>query len=164
MKNPRWITHIEAVAEGYFGYWEQRGWTEPAWVKTTSVGDAAEPAGPGLLAVGGTAYAGARGLKRVEVQLDDGEWQPAELKPPPSGLTWLLWRATLAADPGAHQVAVRAVDSTGAVQTDQTAPPYPDGASGYHSLTATASGSERAHRHSAPAGPCPPHVESTPSP
>ena len=36
MKNPKWLTNIEVVDRPYQGFWEQRGWSKPALVKTTS--------------------------------------------------------------------------------------------------------------------------------
>ena len=132
MKNPKWITRIEAIGEPYLGYWEQRGWSKEAWVKTTSVIDVAQGDGPSRLVVGGIAYAGARSIALVEVRLDDGEWVPAELKEPLSPFTWVLWRAELDASPGKHRLTVRAIDGLGEPQAEEQAEPYPDGASGYH--------------------------------
>jgi DMSO/TMAO reductase YedYZ molybdopterin-dependent catalytic subunit len=132
MKNPKWITAIEAVGEDYRGYWERRGWSEPAWVKTTAVIDASEARDGSTLAASGIAFAGARGIRQVELRLDDGAWVPAELRPALSDLTWVLWRAELPAVPGRHELTVRATDGTGAVQTEQRSPPHPEGASGFH--------------------------------
>ena len=36
MKNPKWITEIELTEKDYQGYWESRGWTDEARVKTMS--------------------------------------------------------------------------------------------------------------------------------
>jgi hypothetical protein len=41
-----------------------------------------------------------------------------------------MWAAT----PGTHQLRVRATDTTGATQTEQQAPPAPDGATGWHTV------------------------------
>jgi hypothetical protein len=40
-----------------------------------------------------------------------------------------------AADPGRHELKVRATDGTGTVQTEQSSPPAPDGARGYHTVS-----------------------------
>ena len=138
MKNPKWIVKVEALAEDYLGFWEKRGWSEPAWVKTTSVIDASQAAGPGALNVGGIAYAGARGISRVEARVDDGEWIEAELKPPLSGLSWVLWRAHVIAPPGRRRLTVRATDGDGALQTERRARALPNGATGYHSISVNA--------------------------
>jgi len=41
------------------------------------------------------------------------------------------WNAT----PGSHQLQVRATDNGGDTQTAQEAPPEPDGATGWHTVT-----------------------------
>lgn len=133
MKNPKWIVRIEAVPDDYRGYWEQRGWSEDAFVKTTSVIDVVSEAGEGTIVAGGIAYAGARGIAGVELRLDDGEWTPATLNRPLSDLTWVLWRAEISGEPGRHELTVRAIDGQGNVQTPQVSDSYPDGASGHHS-------------------------------
>lgn len=134
MKNPKWITGIEAIGEPYTGYWEQRGWGKPALVKTTSVIDTPLSASADRSRAGGIAFAGARGINQVEVQVDDGAWQPAKLKPPLSGLTWVIWAIDLALGTGSHRLTVRATDGTGALQIQEPAPQIPDGAAGYHQV------------------------------
>jgi DMSO/TMAO reductase YedYZ molybdopterin-dependent catalytic subunit len=134
MKNPKWIIKIEAVDTDYFGYWEQRGWSEQAWVKTTSVIDTIQKRESGRIEAGGIAFSGARGIQRVEVRVDEGEWVEAQLDRPLSPLTWVLWRANLELSPGRHTVTVRAVDGEGEVQTARRAATLPDGASGHHSM------------------------------
>lgn len=141
MKNPKWIVRIEAVPNDYRGYWENRGWSEQAFVKTTSVIDAVMPAGEGAVEAGGIAYAGARGIAGVELQLDQGEWLPASLNRPLTDLTWVLWRARVEGAPGRHQLTVRAIDGDGGVQTSQVSDSYPSGATGYHSRSIEIPGS-----------------------
>ncbi|MGH2521363.1 MAG: molybdopterin-dependent oxidoreductase [Anaerolineales bacterium] len=137
MKNPKWITRIEAMSDDYQGFWERRGWREAGWVKTTSVIDAARRNGAVLIEAGGVAYAGARGVQSVEVRVDDGDWVAAELKPALSPLTWVLWRVSLESMPGTHRLTVRATDGNGARQTERKTIPFPEGATGYHHLTVT---------------------------
>ena len=136
-KNPKWIVRIEAVNKDYRGYWPQRGWSEEAWVQTTAVIDTATSPSASVVECGGIAFSGARGIQAVEVQVDDGEWLPAELKPPLSSLTWVLWRLTLEATQGRHRLIVRTVDGTGELQTGASSPTQPDGATGYHSRRVT---------------------------
>ena len=73
-------------------------------------------AAPGGVELGGIAFAGMRGISRVEVRADDGDWQPADLRDPLSGVTWVLWRASLQTGPGEHIFAVRAFDADGRPQ------------------------------------------------
>lgn len=135
MKCPKWIIKIEAVGSDYFGYWEKRGWSEQAWVKTTSVIDTVNKIDPHLVDVGGIAFAGARGIQKVELRIDEGAWEPAQIKEPVSPLTWALWRAGLSLNAGEHTITVRAIDGTGDVQTARESSTYPDGATGYHQMT-----------------------------
>jgi len=140
MKQPKWIQSIEAVDQWSPGYWVERGWDRDAVMKATSVIDTIRvgpPTADGLRAVsaGGIAHAGARGISRVEVQVDDGGWQNAELRAPLSPLTWVVWRADLRMTPGRHVLTVRCTDGHGAPQLTTIAPPHPSGASGLHQKT-----------------------------
>jgi DMSO/TMAO reductase YedYZ molybdopterin-dependent catalytic subunit len=135
MKLPKWITQIEVVDHDTSGYWVDRGWSATAIPHTTSVIDVVDGA-----SIGGIAYAGARGIRKVEVQVDGGPWLEAELLAPPvSPLCWVLWRVQWPYAPGRHTFAVRATDGTGAVQTAVQRPPHPDGATGLHTLVKTVS-------------------------
>jgi hypothetical protein len=142
MKQPKWITKLTVSDRERPGYWVERGWSERAIVQTTSVIDAVAPPtvvnGAKVVPVGGIAFAGARGIGRVEVQVDEGPWVAAELiAPPVSALTWVLWRYEWPYQPGAHTFRVRAYDGTGALQPTRVRPPHPDGATGIHAVTAT---------------------------
>jgi hypothetical protein len=82
------------------------------------------------------AWAQPRGIRAVEVQVDDGPWQPAQLGDSYSDDAWRLWSFDWqAGQPGQHQITVRATDNTGAVQTSQQADVIPDGATGWHSVS-----------------------------
>jgi hypothetical protein len=48
--------------------------------------------------------------------------------------TWRQWVVMWDATPGEHRMEARATDGTGEVQTEERARPFPDGASGYHSV------------------------------
>jgi DMSO/TMAO reductase YedYZ molybdopterin-dependent catalytic subunit len=141
MKLPKWIRRIDAVADPKPGYWVERGWSATAIPHTTSVIDTARSTGEGSsrrLSIGGIAYAGARGISRVEVQLDGGPWQPAQLRTPAlSQLTWVQWRLDAPVAPGSHTIRVRAYDGAGAPQDTAVRPPHPDGATGLHEKTIT---------------------------
>jgi DMSO/TMAO reductase YedYZ molybdopterin-dependent catalytic subunit len=138
MKNVKWITQIELVDYDFKGYWAQRGWDDAAPYHTATRIDV--PANraqerPGEIAIGGVTFAGARGIDKVEVSLDDGKnWEPALLKPALSQNAWNLWVLKKDLGPGTYLVKCRAVDGDGAVQTSSEADPFPDGATGYHSI------------------------------
>ena len=86
----------------------------------------------------GVAFAGERGVSRVEVSTDDGRtWREARRDYPGTRLTWALWSyAWRPANPGEYKLAVRATDGTGAVQTAEERGVAPEGATGYHRVTA----------------------------
>jgi DMSO/TMAO reductase YedYZ molybdopterin-dependent catalytic subunit len=137
MKQPKWIQEIEAVPEVRRGYWVERGWSERAIVRTTSVIDtiAIEAIDPesSSIPVGGIAYAGARGISRVEVQVDESEWTAAELRAPGlSSLSWVQWRYDWMAEPGRHSIRVRAFDGNQEPQEVEFRDVRPDGATGIH--------------------------------
>jgi DMSO/TMAO reductase YedYZ molybdopterin-dependent catalytic subunit len=137
MKQPKWIERLTLTDRDVRGYWVERGWSEEAVVKTTSVIDVVGPSSGEIVPVGGMAFAGARGISRVEVQVDDGPWAAATLVTPPLGpLTWVLWRYDWPrVRGGRHTFRVRAYDGTGALQPTIPRQPHPDGASGVHELT-----------------------------
>lgn len=140
MKNVKWLTEIEAVDVDYQGYWMVRGWSDEAQVKTQSRFDV--PSDTATVKRGarlaGVAWAGDRGIRRVEISTDRGRtWKPAVLKREMSNRTWRLWAAELESGTGKVRVMVRAVDGKGDVQTSEGSKPHPSGATGYHLLDLT---------------------------
>jgi hypothetical protein len=89
----------------------------------------------GIMPLGGIAWAGARGIEKVEVLIDRGEWVEAQLRTPAvSPLTWVQWRYDWKVTPGSHTVTVRATDGAGKLQDNQPRDPGPEGATGYNSV------------------------------
>lgn len=139
MKQPKWIESIEAIDDWEAGYWVRRGWDREARVKATAVIDTVatdmmmpEMRPGAAVPVGGIAYAGARGISRVEIRVDDGDWVRAELRDPLSGTSWVLWRFDWPFREGEHTLTVRCFDGSGAPQVAEPSPPHPDGATGLH--------------------------------
>jgi DMSO/TMAO reductase YedYZ molybdopterin-dependent catalytic subunit len=134
MKNVKWLQRIEVVDYDFQGFWQERGWSQPAVVKTMSIIDTGRllQLENGVVPLGGIAFAGSRGVERVEVQIDDGAWNEATLEPAASNIQWRRWRYDWPANAGTHTIAVRAGDGAGETQTAALAQPHPDGASGYH--------------------------------
>jgi DMSO/TMAO reductase YedYZ molybdopterin-dependent catalytic subunit len=137
MKQPKWIESIEAIDDWEAGYWVVRGWDREALMKTTSVIDTVAvkdvmtgPDGKKLIPAGGIAHAGDRGISKVEVSIDDGDWQEAELRTPLSDLTWVIWRFDVPFMEGEHNLAVRCFDGSGTPQIITDADTYPSGATG----------------------------------
>lgn len=134
----KWVTELELTRFADFdAYWVPRGWSVEGPIKTQSRIDAPRrrnrlTAGP--VTVAGVAWAQHRGIRRVEVRVDDGEWQEAELAPTVSVDTWVQWSWRWDATPGEHRLQVRATDATGETQTERTQGVVPDGATGWHTV------------------------------
>ena len=137
--NVKWVDRIEVLDHPLEGYYERQGW-RPWFVNTTSRFDrpangrsvslSAEPA----IEMNGVAYAGDRGISKVEVSADDGSsWQEMTLDYAPDRFAWALWSGTWSPPgPGTYMLAVRATDGTGAVQTSEERGRAPSGATGLH--------------------------------
>ena len=138
MKQPKWVTGIEVTAEYVPGYWVERDWDEVARVKATSVIDTVAVHdlevvdGQGYIPVGGIAFAGARGISRVEVRVDGGAWEEAKLRSPLSETTWVIWRYEWPFQQGEHTFEVRCEEAGGTPQIEEKKGNRPDGASGIH--------------------------------
>ena len=138
MKQPKWITSMEITDEYRPGYWVDRGWDEVAQVKATSVidtvaaDDIVERDGQLLVPVGGIAFSGARGISRVEVQVNNGPWEAARLRTPLSETTWVLWRYDWPFQKGKHTFAVRCLEADGTPQIEESRGNRPSGATGIH--------------------------------
>lgn len=136
----KWLATITLARwEDFDGYWIPRGWSKEGPIKTQSRIDvprrAHVPAGPTKIA--GIAWAPTRGISKVEVQVDDGEWRAAKLGDVLSANTWVQWAIDWNAETGQHLVRVRATDGTGQTQTSDVTEPAPDGATGWHTRSIT---------------------------
>ena len=143
MKQPKWIVDIEVIEEYREGYWVERGWSEIAQVKATSVidtvavRDVIDQDGQRLVPVGGIAFAGARGISRVQVRVDEGPWQDAQLRSPLSETTWVIWRYDWPFAGGDHTFEVRCAEADGTPQIEEDMGNRPNGATGIHERKAT---------------------------
>jgi len=138
----KWLTELRVTrfADDQ-GYWTPRGWSARGPIKTQSRIDVPRQGAKmkaGMVQFGGVAWAQHRGISRVELRVDRGPWQQAELAPGISKDTWVQWRRGLDLGPGEHEIQVRATDSTGTPQPEQRTPVAPDGATGYHTVSVTA--------------------------
>jgi len=135
----KWLTDLKVTTFAQDeGYWTPRGWSKRGPVKTESridVPRAGDRVSAGRVAVAGIAWAQHRGITAVEVQVDDGAWQPARLADEPSIDSWRQWVLPWQATKGSHTITVRATDTEGVTQTQSPAPPAPDGATGWHTIT-----------------------------
>jgi hypothetical protein len=139
MMSAKWIKQIAVAGEVYQGYWQTRGWSNDGTVFTETfiavpradVVSLSENGGSIIL--GGFAFAGERGISKVEVSFDNGStWEQAQLKKPLSNRTWALWAYEWTPPgTGSYHVIARATDGAGAVQTSASTPTFPNGATGF---------------------------------
>lgn len=138
----KWLTELTVTTfAADTAYWTARGWAAQAPVKTAARIDT--PSGTvaaGPVPIAGVAWATHRGVGRVEVQVDDGPWQPATLGPDVGLDYWRQWYLPWQATPGQHTLKARAYDDSGQVQTAEVADVLPDGATGYPVATVTVRG------------------------
>ncbi|SDY77089.1 molybdopterin-dependent oxidoreductase [Herbiconiux ginsengi] len=139
----KWVVELNvtrfADAEGY---WTPRGWSALGPIKTESridVPRGGASVSAGTVPVAGVAWAQHTGIEKVEVRIDDGDWAEARLADTAGIDTWVQWVYEWQAQPGSHTVAVRATDRSGYTQTSDEAPPAPDGATGWDSVSVSVS-------------------------
>jgi DMSO/TMAO reductase YedYZ molybdopterin-dependent catalytic subunit len=137
----KWLVDLEVTRFADFkAYWSTRGYSVKAPIKTSSRIDVPRSFArlrPGPVTVAGVAWSQDRGITEVEVRVDGGGWQRAELAARDGVDTWRQWRWTWDATPGTHTLEVRATDRTGYTQTSARAPIAPNGATGWHSVNVT---------------------------
>jgi DMSO/TMAO reductase YedYZ molybdopterin-dependent catalytic subunit len=136
----KWLAELHLTEwDAFDAYWIPRGWAKEAPIKTQTRIDTprAGSIAEGPRAIAGVAWAPNRGIERVEVRIDDGEWQEADLAASLDDDSWRQWSLAWTPSPGRHKIEARATDGTGEVQTEIERPPAPDGASGYHTISVT---------------------------
>jgi DMSO/TMAO reductase YedYZ molybdopterin-dependent catalytic subunit len=135
----KWVVEWEFTTwEATEAYWVPRGWSQQAPMKTMTrieVPNHDEAVDAGTVTIAGSAWAVHRGVSAVEVRVDGGEWQRAELGGVPSPDTWRKWVVEIDVDPGEYVIEARTTDGTGAVETEEVADVAPNGASGYDRIT-----------------------------
>ncbi len=137
-ENPKWLTRVELTDHFVGGLYADQGWYNSA-LHTISRIDrpfGKLPLGP-TIEIGGMAFAGNRGIQRVEVSVDGGlTWHDATMQPPLSQDSWVFWTwQWTPLLPGSYTLTARATDGTGTVQTSQKQGTVPNGATGYDYVT-----------------------------
>jgi DMSO/TMAO reductase YedYZ molybdopterin-dependent catalytic subunit len=156
MMNPKWITEIELIDRVYEGYWQKKGWANNARYNTHSyivipgnapirgifrnLGSINTIVGE-QIPIAGVAFAGDRGISRIQVSSDGGiTWKDAKIKNPLSPYSWIIWTTELdIANKRNYKIVVRATDNTGKIQTGEVREPFPSGATGFHTVDVQAS-------------------------
>ncbi|MDD7960945.1 molybdopterin-dependent oxidoreductase [Microbacterium thalli] len=139
----KWVTELKVTTfEADEAYWTPRGYAAEAPIKFSSRIDTPRtgtPVAAGTVAVAGMAWAQTVGIERVEVRIDDGDWQAATLSTPINSDTWVQWVLEWQAEAGTHYVEVRAVNKNGDTQVEERAAIAPDGSSGWQRVLVTVS-------------------------
>jgi DMSO/TMAO reductase YedYZ molybdopterin-dependent catalytic subunit len=134
----KWLVDLELTTfDAFDPYWIERGWSKQAPIKTQSRIDtprASAKLQPGEVVVAGVAWAQHRGIEGVEVSVDEGPWMPAELGAEDTIDTWRQWMYRWSATGGDHRLSVRATDGTGETQPSEEVAPFPNGATGNHTI------------------------------
>jgi DMSO/TMAO reductase YedYZ molybdopterin-dependent catalytic subunit len=137
----KWVVNLKVTRfADDEGYWTPRGWSATGPVKPGSRFDVPQDVSrvpAGIVALAGVAWAEHRGIARVQVQRDGGEWLEATVAAEDSPDTWRQWVYRWDAAPGRYRWRVRAITSDGEIQTGESAEPAPDGATGWHTIDVT---------------------------
>jgi DMSO/TMAO reductase YedYZ molybdopterin-dependent catalytic subunit len=139
--NTKWLERLELTTYAKrTAYWTERGWATDAPVLTQSRIDvpkslATLPKDKPVIA--GVAWAQHRGIRKVEVQIDDGDWQEASLATDGGLDLWRQWSFRFDGPAGLHSARVRATDATGQTQPEERTKVFPDGARGWHQIQFT---------------------------
>jgi DMSO/TMAO reductase YedYZ molybdopterin-dependent catalytic subunit len=129
--NVKWLKRIEVIdtrlmnqfmARDYVTVRQEERDGETVWTES-SVGRSLLKSAPARVVRNGDSYriegaAWGAPIAQVEVQIDDGEWQEAEIDSSQSGrFAWKFWSlAWEDAEPGEHTITSRAIDREGNVQ------------------------------------------------
>ena len=137
----KWVVDLEITTfAAAKPYWVQRGYSTRAPIKTESRIDVPRPLAQvkaGRTAVAGVAWAPHRGIDAVQVRADHGPWNQARLAPVPGIDTWRQWVWEWDAPRGLHTLQVRATDGSHATQPSRRVPIFPNGATGWDTVTVT---------------------------
>lgn len=141
-KNVKWLTQIVVETAEVKGFYEKQGWGPQFAIPTHArfdVPDFAKTIARGsTVAIAGVAFAGDRGVSRVQVSTDDGHsWNDATLITRYSKITWRRWRYEWRPpSAGNYRLAVRAFDAQDQPQIATDRPAETEGVTGLHRVTA----------------------------
>jgi DMSO/TMAO reductase YedYZ molybdopterin-dependent catalytic subunit len=140
-KNIKWLTRITVETALFEDFYGKQGWGPNEEIPTHARFDApdfSKPLTNRLIELRGIGFCGDRGVARIEVSFDGGlSWRGAQFTSPYNPLTWRLWRYSWTPDrAGTYQLAVRATDSRGNVQTSKVHGAETNGATGLDRVTA----------------------------
>jgi len=140
-ENPKWLTRVELTDHFVGGLYSDQGWYNGPLHTMSRIDRPRDHVAVGQpVEVGGIAFAGNRGIQKVEISTDGGTtWNNATLQPALSQDSWVLWTwQWTPTHSGSYTLASRATDGTGAVQTSHEQGTVPNGTTGYHKITVQA--------------------------
>ena len=131
----KWLTELKVTTfAADQAYWTPRGYSAKAPIKLSSRIDTPrvdKTVSAGATKIAGVAWAQTVGIRKVEVRIDGGPWQEAQLSKPINADTWVQWSLDWDATAGGHTLAVRATDRAGRLQEEKRAPIAPNGSTGW---------------------------------
>src|SRR6478735_4338737 len=134
----KWVTELKVTRfADDVAYWTPRGWSARGPIKTSSRIDVPQDGRSvtaGTVVFGGVAWDQRTGIGKVELRVNRGPWQEADLATGISLDTWYQWKLAVSLVPGQYEVQVRATDLNGVAQDETERPPAPDGATGFHTV------------------------------
>ena len=142
LKSPKWLTAILPRRKKVRGFYEKQGWSSDPVVLTTSRIDyptsLSELHKGDLVVVRGVAFAGSRGISKVEVSTDaGGTWARATTRRALSPEAWTLWTFHwVPRQRGQYLLMVRATDGHGRLQSTAYSTSFPSGSRGLDSVGA----------------------------
>jgi DMSO/TMAO reductase YedYZ molybdopterin-dependent catalytic subunit len=137
----KWLQRIEFTTYAQrTAYWTARDWATDAPVLTQSRIEV--PKSLGTLSkdkpvIAGVAWAQHRGIAKVEVRIDGGDWHEAKLAANAGIDLWRQWTYFYDGPAGLHSAEVRATDLGGDTQPEERTKVFPDGARGWHQIQFT---------------------------
>jgi DMSO/TMAO reductase YedYZ molybdopterin-dependent catalytic subunit len=137
-ENPKWLTRVELTDHFVGGLYSDQGWYNGPLHTMSRIDHPVDPTPLGrIIEIGGIAFAGNRGIQKVEVSTDGGlTWNVATLQPPLSADSWIFWSwPWTPTQRGTYTLTCRATDGTGEVQTSHIQGTVPNGGTGYNHKT-----------------------------
>jgi DMSO/TMAO reductase YedYZ molybdopterin-dependent catalytic subunit len=137
----KWLKRLEFTTyAGHSAYWTDRKWATDAPILTQSRIDvpkslATLPKDKPVIA--GVAWAQHRGIEKVEIRIDGGDWKAAKLADDAGLDMWRQWSYVYEGPAGRHSAQVRATDVSGEVQPENRTKVFPSGARGWHEIQFT---------------------------
>jgi DMSO/TMAO reductase YedYZ molybdopterin-dependent catalytic subunit len=132
-KSVKWLTRIRVLDSTTGGNWQAQGWSEEGRIHTMVRIDVARRRG-GTVLLAGIAFAGDRGIRAVEVRANGGPWVTSTLGPSLSRASWVQWAVRIVGHSPAT-IEARAIDGEGHIQEHGRHGSYPNGSTGWASIT-----------------------------